>query len=58
MEHSPADCHRHQLICGPHFPDAVHVFEGGLHTAADLTGAMDSPVEITLMPTRWLACWR
>jgi uncharacterized protein (DUF488 family) len=40
MEEAPGDCHRHRTICGPHFPDAVHIFEDELFTARELTQAL------------------
>lgn len=43
MEHAPGDCHRHQLICQPHFPDALHIFEGELIRAAELHRALTHP---------------
>jgi len=43
MEHAPADCHRHQLICAPHFPQALHIFEGELIEAAALEVALIDP---------------
>jgi uncharacterized protein (DUF488 family) len=38
-EHHPGDCHRHLLIAGPHFPEALHIWEGGLYRAGDLTAS-------------------
>lgn len=43
MEHSPGDCHRHQLICSPHFPNALHIFEDELIQAHSLQAALSSP---------------
>lgn len=43
MEYAPADCHRHQLICAPHFPRALHIFEHALIEAAALQAALDDP---------------
>ena len=40
MEHSPVDCHRHTTICGPHFPNAIHIFEDELITAKSLSHAL------------------
>jgi uncharacterized protein (DUF488 family) len=58
MEEHPGHCHRHSLICADHFPDALHVFQGQLYLASDLTQANASPVEVTLAPVRRLASWR
>lgn len=41
-EHEPAGCHRHLSICSPHFPDALHIYEGFVFTAAALDAALDS----------------
>jgi hypothetical protein len=40
LEEAPGDCHRHSLICGPHFPDAVHIFRNELVTARELARAI------------------
>jgi hypothetical protein len=40
LEEAPGDCHRHHDICGPHFPDALHIFEDELFTANDLNSAL------------------
>jgi len=45
VEHAPGDCHRHQTICGPHFPRAVHIFEDELITAAALQRAEDDDTD-------------
>lgn len=37
LEEAPWDCHRHHLICGPHFPNAVHIHQGDMIFARDLT---------------------
>jgi hypothetical protein len=42
MEEHPKDCHRHLTICGPHFPEAVHIFRNELLTAAGLQAAIDA----------------
>jgi uncharacterized protein (DUF488 family) len=39
MEHEPGNCHRHWDICGPHFPEAIHIFEDELFTAKELSRA-------------------
>jgi len=36
MEDNPQDCHRHLTICGPHFPDAIHIHGSELILASDL----------------------
>ena len=36
VEHDPKDCHRHLTICGPHFPDALHLHGTELILASDL----------------------
>jgi hypothetical protein len=40
MEEAPGDCHH--AICGPHFPDAVHIFRDQQFTAKALQDALDS----------------
>jgi len=42
MEEAPGDCHRHHAICGPHFPDAVHIFRDDQFTAKALQDAIDA----------------
>ena len=39
VEEHPKDCHRHTLICGPHFPEAVHIFRDYTFTAETLNAA-------------------
>lgn len=39
MEEAPGDCHRHFTICGPHFPEAIHIYQDELVTAAELERA-------------------
>ena len=41
-EEAPGDCHRHHDICGPHFPDAVHIFRDELFTAGALQEALNA----------------
>jgi hypothetical protein len=41
MEEAPGDCHRHHAICGPHMPDAIHVFGDELVEARELQRAID-----------------
>ena len=36
-EEHPKDCHRHSLICGPHFPEAIHICRGSTFTAEALS---------------------
>lgn len=43
MEHSPGDCHRHQLICAPHFPGAMHIYEDELIEARELEACLTHP---------------
>lgn len=43
MEHAPGDCHRHQLIAAPHFPDALHIYEDELIRADELQRALSHP---------------
>lgn len=50
MEHAPGDCHRHQLICAPHFPHALHIYEDELIEAHELQSALDSPDEDASYP--------
>lgn len=40
MEHTPGECHRHHDICAPHFPNALHIFEGHLVQASELSRAI------------------
>ena len=42
MEAEPGDCHRHHTICGPYFPEAIHIFEDELLRAADLSASLES----------------
>src|SRR5262245_20203434 len=30
VEEHPEDCHRHSLICAPHFPNAIHIYQDEL----------------------------
>jgi uncharacterized protein (DUF488 family) len=39
MEHYPGDCHRHFAITGPHFRDALHIFDGHLFASGDIAEA-------------------
>ena len=41
-EAAPQDCHRHHAICGPHFPQAVHLCgnQRGM-TARELQAKLD-----------------
>ena len=34
------ECHVHGMICGPHFPDAIHIYQDGLIYARDMNTAM------------------
>lgn len=45
MEESPLACHRHNTICGPHFPRALHIFQGELIRAGDLAKAVADNAE-------------
>jgi hypothetical protein len=49
--HAPGDCHRHQDICGPHFPDALHICEDEVVTAAELERSIrqDTDYECTYL---------
>jgi hypothetical protein len=49
-EESPGECHRHHAICGPHFPDAIHIFREELLTAASLQAAIDTDSDCTTRP--------
>ena len=40
MEDFPIDCHRHTAICAPHFPEAVHYYDGQLFEAGAMEKAM------------------
>jgi hypothetical protein len=42
MEEAPGDCHRHRDICGPHIPDAIHIFRDELVTSRALRAALDA----------------
>jgi uncharacterized protein (DUF488 family) len=37
VEENPEDCHRHVTICGPHFPEAVHIFRRKRIRAGELS---------------------
>ena len=45
MEEAPEHCHRHHTICGPHFPDAIHIFRDQLIVASDLQVAIDADTD-------------
>lgn len=49
LEDGPWDCHRHEAIVRPHFPDALHIFSELFYTPADIERAM---VERKLPPSR------
>jgi uncharacterized protein (DUF488 family) len=57
MEENPSHCHRHQLIAGPHFPQALHIWQGRLFRAADLS-AIQTGEARQLEPVSALHCWR
>jgi hypothetical protein len=38
--HEPGICHRHQDICAPHFPDALHIWEDEVIEAGELARAI------------------
>lgn len=47
QEGAPGECHRHHMIAGPRFPDALHIFDPGegdeaveVFTARELTAAI------------------
>lgn len=47
QEGAPGECHRHHMIAGPHFPDALHIFDPGegdeaveVFTARELAAAI------------------
>ena len=45
MEEAPGECHPHHAICGPHFPDAIHLFRDHGMTARELSQAFADDVE-------------
>jgi hypothetical protein len=57
VETNPAQCHRHSLIAGAHFPQALHIWQGGLFRAADLS-AIGSGEKHEIKPVSVLECWR
>jgi hypothetical protein len=38
--HEPGVCHRHQDICAPHFPEALHIYEDEVIEAGELARAI------------------
>lgn len=44
MEEHPADCHRHTLITGPHFPGALHIYRDRLFYAHELSRVEDGEI--------------
>jgi hypothetical protein len=42
MEEAPGDCHRHHAICGPHFPEAIHIIRDEQFTAGALQAALNA----------------
>ncbi len=46
MEEAPGECHRHGTICGPHFPDALHIYQDQILTARALEEAQGDEYEI------------
>lgn len=42
LEACPGECHRHELICRSHFPEALHIFEDELITARELQRSIDA----------------
>jgi hypothetical protein len=42
MEEAPGDCHRHHAICGPHFPEAIHIFRDEQFTVGALQAALNA----------------
>jgi uncharacterized protein (DUF488 family) len=45
MEDFPMDCHRHTAICAPHFPDALHYYDGQLIEAKEMERAIQDDLE-------------
>lgn len=45
MEEAPGECHRHHTICGPHFPEATHIYQDELVTAGELQRAIDTDTD-------------
>ena len=45
MEAKPWNCHRHLNICGPHFPNALHIHGNELMRARDLDAALEASGE-------------
>jgi hypothetical protein len=50
MEEAPGECHRHNGICHPHFPEAVHIFRDELILARDLQDSFSMPEETADYP--------
>lgn len=44
-EDAPGTCHRHKMICAPHFPNALHAFNGVLIAAHDLQEAIEADTD-------------
>lgn len=49
MEEAPGECHRHHLICGPHFPEATHIYQDELLTAESLQSAIDRDTDYEII---------
>jgi hypothetical protein len=45
LEHAPGGCHRHHAICGPHFPQALHIYQDMLIPAYSLQEAIEAGID-------------
>lgn len=40
LEHDPWMCHRHHTITAPHFPAALHLYDGAFYTSKNVADAI------------------
>jgi hypothetical protein len=45
LEEAPGECHRHHAICGPHFPQALHIYQDMLIPAYSLAEAIEADID-------------
>jgi hypothetical protein len=57
MEDQPTHCHRHGLIVGPHFPQALHVWNGGLYRPADVQACLERNADRDIEAVKRLDSW-
>jgi hypothetical protein len=51
MEESPAECHRHDAICDPHFPNALHICRDDVLKASALSASIKAGNECEVFTT-------